>query len=183
MIKLLAFSASNNKSSINQNLVDYACNLLDSNVFEINTIDLKKYNVEIYSDDINKSKGVPQEIKSLFKLFINHDAFIIGLPEHNGSLTSLFKNIIDWLSVIDLQFFKEKPLLLLSTSPGNNGGKTGLLHFIQILPFIGGGPYESYSLSSYFNNFDEIEKSIMNELELTQLMNSINKFENFFINS
>ena len=51
---------------------------------------------------------------------------IISLAEHNGSYTSAFKNIYDWISVIETKVWGNKPLILLSTSDGQNAGKTVL---------------------------------------------------------
>ena len=111
----------------------------------------------IYSEDRQQSDGIPEKA-ILFKKYISDsDGIIISLAEHNGSYTAAFKNIYDWISVIENDVWSSKPILLLSTSTGARGGKTILetahkrfsIDYIHPIPF--------FSLPNFYDNFSETE--------------------------
>ena len=79
---------------------------------------------------------------------------MISLAEHNGSYTAAFKNIYDWISVIEADVWCSKPILLLSTSNGIRGGKTVLETAYN--RFSRDYKYEIpyFSLPSFNKNFD-----------------------------
>ena len=58
------------------------------------------------------------------RLIRDSNGIVISLAEHNGSYTSAFKNIYDWISVIEKVVWDDKPLFLLSASDGKRGGLT-----------------------------------------------------------
>ena len=60
----------------------------------------------IYSEDRQESDGIPDKA-ILFKRYISDsDGVILSLAEHNGSYTAAFKNIYDWISVIENDVWK-----------------------------------------------------------------------------
>ncbi len=152
MKKIIAFTGSNNPNSINEKLVQSIIRKYPDQNIEF--IDLKRFDVPIYSQDIEQN-GIPKPIKKLFQLFNEADAFIIASPEHNGLPTAFLKNTIDWLSRISQNFFGGKPVLLLSTSPGPTGGKTHLQILEKLVLRWGGLFVEQYSLGSFAQNFDQ----------------------------
>ncbi len=158
MKKIIAFTGSNNPNSINEKLVLSILKKYPGQNIEF--IDLKDFNVPIYSQEIEQN-GIPKQIKKLFQLFTEANAFIIASPEHNGLPSAFLKNIIDWLSRIDQRIFCEKPVLLLSTSPGPTGGKTHLQILEKLVLRWGGLFVEQYSLGSFDQNFDKNNLSII----------------------
>jgi NAD(P)H-dependent FMN reductase len=50
------------------------------------------------------------------------DVIICSLAEHNRSYSAAFKNVFDWASRINVKVFQDKPMFLMSTSPGGYGG-------------------------------------------------------------
>ena len=80
----------------------------------------------IYSEDLQNLSGIPKKAFDFKSEISNSDALVISLAEHNGSYTAAFKNIYDWISVIEADVWCSKPILLLSTSTGARGGKTVL---------------------------------------------------------
>lgn len=173
MKKILAFTGSNSLNSINEKLVK---SIIKANQDrEIEFIDLKKYDVPIYNPEI-ESKGIPEPIKKLHSIFVETKAFIIASPEHNGLPTTFFKNIIDWLSRIDQQFFGNKHILLLSTSPGATGGSTHLGILENLIKRWGGMITGKFSLGSFPKNFDEDSFSIINSSEKEKLEKATNIF-------
>ncbi|MDO5980972.1 NADPH-dependent FMN reductase [Flavivirga spongiicola] len=177
MKKILAFSGSNNPESINELLLISAINKIQKG--NVHHIQLTDYQIPIYSQEIEKN-GIPQSIKEIFRFFIEADAFIITSPEHNGLPTSFFKNIIDWLSRIDQKFFGGKPVLLMSTSPGANGGASHLQILTKLLPIWGGNLVSHYSLGSFNNKYDHSNLQIADYDEDTRLSESIRILINSF---
>ncbi|OIQ18021.1 MAG: hypothetical protein BM557_07320 [Flavobacterium sp. MedPE-SWcel] len=161
MKNIIAFTGSNNPNSINKKLVKYIINKFPDKNIEF--LDLTLYNVPIYSQAIEK-EGIPEPIKKLFKLFTETEAFIIASPEHNGLPTAFLKNILDWLSRIDQKFLGEKPVLLLSTSPGAVGGKTHLQTLSKLVKLWGGLLVGQYSLGSFNQKFN-IDTSLIIDFE------------------
>ncbi|WP_282162418.1 NADPH-dependent FMN reductase [Ulvibacterium marinum] len=153
MKKVVTIVGSNSQKSINKLLIAYVANLLKE--VEIVTIDLNDYILPIYGVDFEAENGVPTAVKRLDKIIDSADAFVISLAEHNGSYTAVFKNTLDWLSRLDMKVWKEKPMLLMATSPGARGGATILESATTSFPFLGAKIMETYSLPSFYDNFKE----------------------------
>ncbi|MFW5851739.1 MAG: NADPH-dependent FMN reductase [Bacteroidota bacterium] len=167
---ILFFSASNSSTSINTEVVKYAAKL--SNEYS-KYIDLREYDTHIYSADLEKNNGVPAHIHTLVEQFRNADGFILACPEHNGSLPAFFKNIIDWISRIEKNIFGNKPVLLLTTSPGKTGGETVNKTLQILLPRWGAQSvialkipdYHSVNTAEeYFSSHSEHAKIIYNAI-------------------
>lgn len=124
MKKILAFSGSNSASSINQKLVSHVAGFAKK--AEVTTIDLREFPLPLYGMDIEQNEGLPENVFKLKEIFDAHDGYIISVPEHNSSMTAMFKNTIDWLSRIEMRVFQGKPILLMSATPGPGGGRNGL---------------------------------------------------------
>jgi len=129
-MKLLAFAASNSSQSINRQLVDYVIGLLqggeidgvDPDALEISTLDLNDFEMPIYSIDRQEAGGIPQPAHDFYNALGAADALLISFAEHNGSYTVAYKNVFDWASRIDMRVYHDKPIVMLSTSPGGGGG-------------------------------------------------------------
>lgn len=166
MKKVVTIAGSNSQKSINKLLIEYAASLLKE--VEIITIDLNDYILPIYGEDFEAENGIPTAVKRLDEIIDSADGFVISLAEHNGSYTAVFKNIIDWLSRINMQIWRERPMLLFATSPGGRGGATVLQAASAYFPFLGGKIIETFSLPSFYDNFKEgevIEENYRRELE------------------
>jgi len=170
MKKIIAFTGSTNPDSINEKLVQSAIKQFDHQIFEY--IDLKKLDIPMYSQKI-EAQGFPKAIKELYQRFIEAKGFLIASPEHNGLPTAMFKNTIDWLSRIDQRFFAEKPVLLISTSPGAAGGKTHLQVLENLIPRWGGNLMGLYALPNFFGNFDEDNLTVKNSSENEKLHQAV----------
>jgi len=95
MKKILSFSGSNSSKSINKQLVDYIAQTYSSDTLIIDVIDIRDYDVPMYSQDLEATDGIPQKTKDLFDLLKQYEGFIFATPEYNGYLSSFFKNIFD----------------------------------------------------------------------------------------
>lgn len=173
MKKIIAFTGSNSPNSINQILIDYIVKEFSNNGIEY--LDLKKYSLPIYSPS-TEQKGIPAPTKELFQTFTSADGFILASPEHNGLPSAFLKNHIDWLSRIDQRFFGDKPVLLLSTSPGKTGGSSHLEIMAKLVQRWGGELVGQFSLGDFYQNFDtrtNTPNKSKDEQSLKQLVKSL----------
>ncbi len=173
MKKILAFGASSSKTSINKQLATYVANQFENSQIEI--LDLNDYEMPIFSVDKESTTGIPQLAQDFYAKIGNSDLIIISFAEHNGAYSAAFKNIFDWSSRINSKTFQEKPMLLLSTSPGPRGGATVLEIAKSRFPFQGGVMKGSFSLPSFGANFDS-EKGIIDvdlKSQLLEIVNSV----------
>ena len=174
MKRILTIGASTSKNSINKIFAEYTGDLLKQ--VEILNIDLNNYNMPIFSVDLEAEKGFPEGAINLNDEIEKADGFILSLAEHNGSYTAAFKNAFDWLSRINSKVWRDKPMLLLATSPGARGGQTVLDTAVQRFRFNGGKIVGSMSLPSFFDNFKEgdlVEEAL--KLNLLKLVEDFQK--------
>ncbi|GAA4894059.1 NAD(P)H-dependent oxidoreductase [Flaviramulus aquimarinus] len=167
MKKIITIAGSNSQKSINKQLLSYTSGSLEH--AELFPIDLNDYVLPIYGVDFEDENGIPTAIKRLNKLFDKADGFIIALAEHNGTYTAVFKNILDWLSRANIKVWRDKPMLLMATSPGGRGGANVLQAAVNYFPFLGANVVADFFLPSFFDNFTEngISNADLKE-ELTQ---------------
>lgn len=159
-MKVLAFAASNSKKSINKTLANYAANLIEN--ADVELLDINDYEMPIFSIDREQELGSPQEAQDFFKKIGAADAIVISFAEHNGSYTSAYKNLFDWVSRIDTKVFQQKPMVYLSTSPGPGGAKNVLASAVQSGPHFGADLKSSLSIPSFHSNFDQDAKAPTN---------------------
>ncbi|WP_419946642.1 NADPH-dependent FMN reductase [Candidatus Poriferisodalis sp.] len=161
-MKLLAFAASNSSKSINRQLIDYALGLLqggeidgvDPGVLEIETLDLNDFEMPIYSPDRQEAGGIPQRARDFHNTIGAADALLVSFAEHNGSYTVAFKNVFDWASRIDMRVYHDKPIVMLSTSPGGGGGGFVLRGAAHLAGYFGNEVLASLPIPRFGENFD-----------------------------
>lgn len=95
--KILAFSGSSRKGSLNKKLLAIAVREGRALGAEITEIDLREFNLPIYDGDI-EADGLPEAAIRLQAIFKQHNALLICTPEYNGGVAPLLKNAIDWAS-------------------------------------------------------------------------------------
>ena len=173
MKKIVAFAGSTSSTSINKKLATFTAENLKSTSFDV--IDLRDFKVPMYSSD-EEQKGFPEAVKKFTSLLDKYDGFILSLAEHNGSYAAAFKNIFDWSTRLEKNFFRDKPLLLMATSPGGRGGKSVLETGVQAFSRMGAKELVSFSLPSFYDNFKD--GILINEDLLLLLKAQVKKFEN-----
>ena len=170
MKNIIAFGASNSKTSINKQLATYASSLLKNT--EVEVLDLNDFDVPTYSVDLEGKSGIPDNAQQLLNKIIASDGLIISLAEHNGAYTAIFKSLFDWMSRIDVKLFKQKPMLLMSTSPGARGGQSVFEIAENRFPIHDANIVAKFSLPSFNNNFKE-DKIVDADLK-TSLLEAVN---------
>ncbi|HET8838373.1 MAG TPA: NAD(P)H-dependent oxidoreductase [Flavobacteriaceae bacterium] len=176
MKKILAFSSSNSKNSINHHLVSYVAGTILNH--EVNVIRLIDYDLPMFSEDLEKEKGYPLNLQMLKNVIDAHDAIIISVNEHNRGPSAFFKNIMDWLSRMDRYFLKEKKALVMSASTGANAARASLAYTKDTLfPRFGAEVLESFGFPSFNENFDLEANKITDELLYLGLTEVVHNFE------
>lgn len=172
-MKILAFAGSTSSTSINRELVKFVLKSFQEN--EINFIDLNDYSMPVFSVDLEK-KGFPQEAHQFLQQIEDCDVIICSLAEHNRSYAAAFKNIFDWASRINVKVFQDKPMFLMSTSPGGYGGGNVMNEAKKFFPNFGADIKETYSLPKFYENFD-LESGVINPEMLQELHDKIKLFK------
>jgi len=173
MKKILVFAGSSSKSSINKQLAVYAAQQFQN--AELDILDLNDYEMPLFSVDKEKENGIHNLAHDFYNKIGSADLIVVSLAEHNGAYSSAFKNILDWTSRINNKTFQQKPMLLLATSPGARGGATVLDIASKRFPFQGAEVKGTFSLPTFFENFDAVHGIINPELknQLLEIVNSI----------
>lgn len=173
MKNIIAFGASNSKTSINKQLATYTAQQIED--AKVTVLDLNDFELPIYGVDIETEKGIPDNAQTFLNHLKSADGIIISFAEHNGAYAVVFKNLFDWMSRIDGKLWGHAPLFLMSTSPGARGGATALAIAVARFPFMGGNIKAVFSLPSFNDNFSEI--GITDSDLSDKLTEEIKKFE------
>lgn len=150
-MKIIAFGASYSSASINKTFAAYATGFFPAT--EIEVLDLKSFPLPLYTIDLEREIGKPQEAIDFVEKLATADLLIISVAEHNGSYTTAFKNLFDWASRFKVKMFENKKVLLLSTAPGPRGGFSALQSAITRFPIHGAEVLGSFSLPKFGDNF------------------------------
>lgn len=173
-MKILAFAGSTSSTSINKELVKFV--LKDFQNEEVNLIDLNDYTMPVFSVDLEK-KGFPDQAHQFLKRIEDCDVIICSLAEHNRSYSAAFKNVFDWASRINVKVFQNKPMFLMSTSPGGYGGGNVMNTAKTFFPQFAAEIKNTFSLPKFYENFD-LESGVINPDMLQELTEKIENFKN-----
>lgn len=158
--RILVFGASTSRTSINQAFATFAASQLTD--FDTQVVKLKDFDIPLFSVDKEKEDGFPDDIIHIKTMIQSADGIILSLAEHNGAYTAAFKNVFDWLSRLEGKAWDNKPMLLLSTSPGGRGGSSVMEIATKRFPFNGGNVISTFSLPGYHKNFSP-ENGVLDE--------------------
>ncbi len=171
MKTIVAIGGSNSSVSINKQLAIYAASQVAG--AEVVSIDLNTFSMPLYGIDEENTNGIPENAIKLNEIINSSDGIVLSLAEHNGAYTAAFKSMYDWLSRIDKKVWKDKPMLLMATSPGGRGGQTVLGIAKAGFPFLGGNIIADFSLPFFNKNFTkegiidvELNKELNNKIDL-----------------
>lgn len=153
MKNIIAFAGSNSSKSINKQLATYASILVKD--VETTILDLNDFELPIFSVDLEKEIGIPENAKKFLEYIKNSDGIILSLAEHNGAYTTVFKNIFDWMSRAEQKTFMGKPMLLMAASPGGRGGASVLAIAKDRFPRHNADIVARFSLPNFEENFND----------------------------
>lgn len=171
-MNILAFGGSNSSASINKEFAIYVSSLIPNGTVRI--IDMNDFELPLYSTDREKSIGFLPPVHEFLRIISEADMLVVSLAEHNGSYNVGFKNVLDWASRASKGIFQNKPMILLSTSPGGRGGKNVMDSALVYFPRLGANLKSSFSLPSFSQNYEK-GRGITNPDLLDQLKEVIAK--------
>lgn len=176
-MNIVAFGASTSIHSINKQLAAHT--LIHFPDSSHTLLDLNDFEMPLFSVDREVKYGHPEAAKAFLSELAKADLLIISMAEHNGNYTAAFKNLLDWCSRVEPNVFQNKPLFLLSTSPGGYGGKNSLQAAITRFPRHSAVILETFSLPSFGQNFN-IESGISDEELRSEFLEKIEKVKSHF---
>ncbi len=138
-------------------------------------LNLANFPFPMYSADYERDKGYSNSLVELKGDIEQVDGLIISVNEHNSNPSAYFKNVLDWLSRLELKFLADKKVFLMSTSGGRRGGMGSLEVIKNLLPRFGAEVVETFSLPSFHDNFDE-ENGISNTDMAEEHLKKLNEF-------
>jgi len=174
MKNIIVLGGSNSKNSINKALATYTAQQL--NDVSLTVLDLNAFALPLYGIDLETEEGIHPEASRLSEVFDTADGFVVSLAEHNGAYSAAFKNAFDWLSRVGGKVWREKPMLLLATSPGARGGQTVLGVAAGSFPHSGAKLTGTMSFPSFYDNFKE--GAVVDEALKASLLEEVSKFQN-----
>jgi len=167
---MLVFVGSNSSKSINEQLTKAVLKELGlAHTF----IDLKRLDIPLFSEDLERVIKSPEGIVFLKQQLDDFKHIFITTNEHNQNLSAFFKNILDWLSRIELKFLENKKVFILSTSEGRRGGLGANESLQKLVQRFGCETFESFAFPSFSENFDKETQQIRNEEFLSEIKQKI----------
>jgi chromate reductase len=171
-MKIIAFGGSPSKNSINKKLATYAAGLFEK--ADVEVLDLNDFQMPLFSVDIEKEIGQHPLAKAFLDKIASADILVVSLAENNGNYSAAFKNVFDWCSRINGKVFQQKAMLLMATSDGKRGGASVLEIAKNAFPRYGADIKATFSLPSFYDNFD-VEKGKISNVELDSQLKEIVK--------
>lgn len=169
-MKVLTFAATNSRKSINKQLVKYAATKLTN--AEIDYVEINDFDLPIYNIDLEEQYGIPKCAHAFQARIEQADVILVSFAEHNGNFTVAFKNLFDWMSRIGRNVYRDKPIVMLATSPGPGGGNTVLKLAEAAAPFFSGKVVGSLSIPSFFDNFD-VDRGELTNSDLVEKLEQV----------
>lgn len=76
----------------------------------------------LFNQDVLDEEGIPAALSELAEAIGSVDGLIIVSPEYNWSIPGALKNALDWISRLNPNPLKDKPVTIFTCSPGLLGG-------------------------------------------------------------
>lgn len=150
-MKILALSGSNADNSFNLALLKFIAKHFDNKYdFEVTSVK----GLPLFKEGVD----APAEVLQLGKKVQDADLVLIGSPEQQHSVTSSLKSALEWLSS-SVHPFKNKPVVVVSTSPMPQGASRSQLRLKTILISPGFGAQifngDEFMMGSAPSQFDQ----------------------------
>src|SRR5690606_19890529 len=172
---MLVFVGSNSSKSINVQLTKSVLIALD---LKHEYIDLRLLDIPLFSEDLEQQIKSPKAIIDLKDKIDSADTIFITTNEHNGTISAFLKNILDWLSRLNVKFLENKKVFILSASKGKRGGLGANETMQEMVQKFGCSTFQFFAFSSFSDNFDSNSQSITNQEFLNEIKNKLNSVLN-----
>lgn len=173
-MKVVAFSTSSSRHSINKKLATYAAGLIEGADVEI--LDINDFEIPLFSVDREEEIGQAGPARAFLDKIASADLLVVSTAEHNGNFPAAWKNLFDWCTRIEKQIFQDTPMILLSTSPGGRGGATAMEIALNAFPRFGTEIKAHLSIPNFNDHFDSDAGELTGEYK-DKLMQAIGALE------
>ena len=136
-VRILAFSGSARKESLNRKFLAVAVQAVREAGGEVTLLDLNDYVLPLYHGDLEDKDGLPANATKLIGLIAQHHGLLIASPEYNSMMTPLLKNTLDWCTRADDNPFEGRVATVISASPGALGAVRSLVMAQTLLLKLG----------------------------------------------
>lgn len=132
--RILGISGSLRRNSFNTTLLRTAAELAgDKAEIEIATLN----DIPPFDQDVQE-QGFPDAVTALAGQIRGADGLWFACPEYNYSITGVLKNAIDWVSRVEDQPFKHKPIAIMGASMGRLGTARSQYDLRKVMVFVEG---------------------------------------------
>jgi|SRR5579862_8850330 len=130
-VRVLGVAGSLRAASYNRAALRFA----QANVPEGLSIDIFDLGpVQLYNGDLEANP--PQPVRDLWKAVADHHAILFVTPEYNFSMSSVTKNMVDWMSRDPAKPFLGKPCAIMGASAGATGTARAQYHLRQSMVLL-----------------------------------------------
>jgi NAD(P)H-dependent FMN reductase len=136
-IRILAFSGSARRESLNRKLLAVTVQAVREAGGEVTLLDLNDVPLPLYHGDLEDAEGLPVNAVKIIDLITSHQGLLVASPEYNSMITPLLKNTIDWCTRADINPLTGKVAAVVSASPGMLGGVRSMQLAKQLLLHLG----------------------------------------------
>jgi FMN reductase len=134
-IKIVCIGGSLEKSSTTLAALKYTAGILKELGAEVFIADIKKLGLPLFSyNNLGKIKN--RSFEELINKITGADGFLFGSPEYHGTISSAFKNTIDYLEVLSKHnppYLTLKPVGCIAVGGAENSGISTLKTLISIV--------------------------------------------------
>ncbi|MGJ7498545.1 NADPH-dependent FMN reductase [Variovorax sp. RT4R15] len=135
-LDIVALCGSLRDSSLNRLVIRLAREVMPQGM----TIDELDWRAVPIFDADELARGMPSSVATLRERIRAADGVLIATPEYNFSIPGGLKNLIDWVSRGEDQPFNEKPVAIVSASPGPLGGARVQYDLRKVMLFLNAMP-------------------------------------------
>jgi len=123
----------------------------------------------LYNEDLKGADGAPAEVRDFARRLREAQALVIVTPEYNRSFSGVLKNAIDWASKEPEQPFRDKPVAVISQSPGALGGILANHHLRQVLAVLGAVPLAGGEIAIRAAK-DKVDGGVVTDAETVKML-------------
>ena len=135
-LNIVGLCGSLRKASFNHAALHLAGELMPSTM-KLDIVDWR--DTPVFDGDV-LAQGLPPAVARLRERIACADGVLVATPEYNFSIPGGLKNVIDWMSRGDDQPFANKPVAILSASPGPLGGARMQYDLRKVMLYLNAAP-------------------------------------------
>lgn len=77
----------------------------------------------LLDEDLQAAEGIPPAVQAVADGIAAADAVLVVTPEYNKGISGVLKNALDWISRVEGNPWRDKPVALMSCAAGRAGGE------------------------------------------------------------